>query len=162
LAFLLIDAAVVESHRDLSDYCATFSTGEWPMSDDQNPNPSPEASTAEASPTQNEVFEKVAVAMATAAEAMKSGAADGHTAASRAVPAARLALSKTVYSTSYYLSYGVVFPTLLVASIIPKNNALVHGMSDGARAAADAVGSLRAQRAAEHAEHEAQPAVAPA
>ena len=36
-------------------------------------------------------------------------------------------------------SYGVVFPTLLVARAVPKDNAIVNGLVDGARAARDAL-----------------------
>lgn len=132
------------------------------MSENENPEAAADATSASNDPTQNEVFEKVAVAMATAAEAMKSGATDARSAAARAVPKAQLALSKTVYSTSYYLSYGVVFPMLMVTSLIPKNNALVHGMVDGARAAHDAVDNLRVQRAEQHAAHGPAAAAAPA
>lgn len=132
------------------------------MNENENPQPAADAPASEAGPSQNEVFEKVAVAMASAAEAMKSGAADGRDAAARALPRAQLALSKTVYSTSYYLSYGIVFPTLMLTSIVPRNNALVHGMIDGARAAHDAVDSLRAQRAAERETQLDQPVIAPA
>jgi hypothetical protein len=132
------------------------------MNENEDPQPAAEAAASEAAPSQNEVFEKVAVAMASAAEAMKLGATDARTAAARAVPNAQLALSKTIYSTSYYLSYGVVFPTLLLTSMIPKNNALVHGMIDGARAAHDAVDNLRAQRAEQCAAQAESPAAAPA
>ncbi|HEV3344804.1 MAG TPA: hypothetical protein VG125_30790 [Pirellulales bacterium] len=132
------------------------------MNENDDPQPAAESAANEAAPSQNEVFEKVAVAMASAAEAMKSGASDARTAAARAVPNAQLALSKTIYSTSYYLSYGVVFPALLLTSLIPKNNALVHGMLDGARAAHDAVDNLRAERAEPPAEQSESPAAAPA
>ncbi|MGZ3396333.1 MAG: hypothetical protein ACXVB2_19585, partial [Isosphaeraceae bacterium] len=48
-------------------------------------------------------------------------------------------------------SYGIVFPTALVARAIPKENAAVHGLIDGARAAIDMVNDMRAKSlSAEH------------
>jgi hypothetical protein len=43
------------------------------------------------------------------------------------------------------LSYGVVFPATLIARSVPKDNAAVRGLIDGARAAADKVHSIRGQ-----------------
>ena len=42
---------------------------------------------------------------------------------------------RAIYNLGYAVSYGVVFPTMLVARTIPTNNALVHGLCDGAGAA---------------------------
>ena len=44
-------------------------------------------------------------------------------------------LSRLTYTTCYAVSYGVVFPTLLVVRAVPKHNVLVQGLIDGARAA---------------------------
>ena len=43
---------------------------------------------------------------------------------------------RAVYGFGYYLSFGVMFPTLLVVRAIPLDNALGHGMWDGTLAAA--------------------------
>lgn len=51
--------------------------------------------------------------------------------------------TRMIYNTSYAISYGVVMPTALVASLLPKENALMHGLIDGARAAADAASAAR-------------------
>ena len=56
--------------------------------------------------------------------------------ASEIMPARRTFLGRTIYSTSYAVSYGVVFPTMLVVRAMPKDNALFHGLADGAEAAA--------------------------
>jgi hypothetical protein len=48
-------------------------------------------------------------------------------------------VSKLVYKSTYTLSYGVVYGVVFVAGVFPKNNAVVHGLTDGARAALDAV-----------------------
>ena len=95
-----------------------------------------------------DAMNRVAKAMSDAAGAVRSGASDAAESARRLAPKAARVVSQTVYSTCYYFSYGVVFPTMFVVSFIPKNNALVHGLVDGARAASDAVCDLRARRAA--------------
>lgn len=51
-------------------------------------------------------------------------------------------LSRVVYGATYTISYGVVFPVALVAGSIPRNNAAVRGLIEGAQAAshrADAI-----------------------
>lgn len=48
-------------------------------------------------------------------------------------------LSQLVYKSTYSVSYGVVYGVVFVANVFPKNNPVVHGLSDGARAALDAV-----------------------
>jgi hypothetical protein len=52
-------------------------------------------------------------------------------------------ISRCVYTTCYTISYGVVFPAMLLAHSIPRNNAAVRGLIDGAHAAiqkADEIG----------------------
>jgi hypothetical protein len=85
----------------------------------------------------------VADAMETAVQAAKEGAAAAKEAAEQAVPAANRFLSRFVYTTCYTLSYGIVFPTVFVARSVPKNNALVLGLIDGAQAAIDAVDEIK-------------------
>ena len=71
-----------------------------------------------------------------------SGAAvaDAKVTVEKALPAAGRFLNRFVYTTSYTFSYGIVFPAMLIAKSIPSNNAMVHGLVDGARAAAEAGG----------------------
>jgi len=85
----------------------------------------------------------VAGAWDIALRAAKNGAADAKETAGKALPAAGRLLSQLVYNTSYSLSYGVVFPTVLIAKSIPANNAVVNGFVDGARAANDWVDELK-------------------
>jgi hypothetical protein len=85
----------------------------------------------------------VADAMDAAVHAVKEGAADAKETAAKAVPAVGLYLSRFVYTTCYTLSYGVVFPAMFVAKSIPTDNAIVHGLVDGARAATDMVVELK-------------------
>jgi hypothetical protein len=89
-----------------------------------------------------------ASAIETAMQAARDGAADARAAVDRAIPAIAEFTSRLVYTTSYAISYGVVFPTLLVARAIPKDNVLVHGLVDGARAATDMVDDWRGDRQA--------------
>src|SRR3954451_8705245 len=81
-------------------------------------------------------------AMALAVQAARDGASDAQTRASEAFPAIQAFLSRFTYTTFYALSYGVVFPSLLVARALPKENALVHGLVDGGLAARDAVAGM--------------------
>ena len=80
-------------------------------------------------------------AMALALQAAKDGAADAQERVSEMMPAIGGFLSRLTYTTCYAVSYGVVFPTLLVARAVPRDNALVNGLVDGARAARDSVES---------------------
>ncbi len=64
----------------------------------------------------------------------------------KALPAASRFLSRFIYTTSYTFSYGVVFPAVLIAKSIPSDNAVVHGLVDGARAASDTVDQWKSSR----------------
>jgi hypothetical protein len=85
----------------------------------------------------------VADAMETALQAAKDGAADAKATVEKAFPGASRFLSRFIYTTCYTLSYGVVFPTVLIARSIPRNNAVVHGLVDGAQAAIDMVDQMK-------------------
>ena len=64
-------------------------------------------------------------------------------------------LSKSVYATCYYASFGVMIPTYAVVSVLPTQNALGFGFLDGARAAGDSVELLKQRRAERQARKEA-------
>jgi len=51
------------------------------------------------------------------------------------VPAIGRAISKAVYGTFYYASYGIVLTAVTVAQSIPADNAMGRGVKDGAAAA---------------------------
>lgn len=51
-------------------------------------------------------------------------------------------VSRLLYTASYNLAYGIVFPVMFIAYSVPTENALVHGLIDGGRAARDAVAAL--------------------
>ena len=78
-------------------------------------------------------------AMSLALQAAKDGAADAQQRVNEMMPAIGGFLSRLTYTTCYAVSYGVVFPTLLVARAVPKDNAIVNGLVDGARAAREAL-----------------------
>jgi hypothetical protein len=69
------------------------------------------------------------------ANAARNGAADARVAANQALSNTSLFLARVVYQTTYAVSYGVVFPTALVARAIPRDNAAVRGFIEGAHAA---------------------------
>jgi hypothetical protein len=89
-------------------------------------------------------------AMALAVQAAKDGASDAQAKVSEMMPALGGFLSRLTYTTCYAVSYGVVFPTLLVARAVPKDNAVVHGLVDGALAARDALADRDRHAATEH------------
>ena len=78
-------------------------------------------------------------ALALAAQAAREGAADARAKVAEIAPIAGDFLRRVTYTSSYLVSYGVVFPALLAARAIPKNNALVNGLIDGAAAARDSL-----------------------
>jgi hypothetical protein len=92
--------------------------------------------------------QSVSNAMETAIQAAREGAADARAAVDRALPVISEFVSRFVYTTSYSISYGVVFPAMLLARAVPKDNALVHGLVDGARAATDMVDDWQGSREA--------------
>jgi hypothetical protein len=81
----------------------------------------------------------VAEALDAAVEAVRGGADDARARVANVIPAAGRCVSRFVYGTSYSISYGVVFTAVLIARAIPKNNAAVHGLIDGAHAAIEKV-----------------------
>jgi hypothetical protein len=94
-------------------------------------------------------FVMVGEAVVAAADAVKQSTSDARQAASQAVPAVRSAVAKTVYTVSYYTSYGVVFTALTAMRLTPLENALGYGLRDGAVAARDArTGPVRQAKAA--------------
>ncbi len=93
-----------------------------------------------------DALKAVADAMETAIQAAKDGTADAKATVEKAFPIVSRFLSRSVYTTCYTISYGVVFPTILIARSIPANNTVVHGFLDGARAAIDMVDQLKRRR----------------
>jgi hypothetical protein len=76
-------------------------------------------------------------------QAARDGAADAQEAAARTWDATSLFASRLVYCTCYSLSYGIVFPAMLLACAIPRNNEAVRGLIDGANAAILKVDQIR-------------------
>jgi hypothetical protein len=88
-------------------------------------------------------LQAVADAMDAAAKAAKEGVEEARATAADTLPVANEFLSRLAYKTCYTISYGVVFPTVLIARSIPPNNALMNGLVDGAQAAIDMVQEMR-------------------
>ena len=91
------------------------------------------AKTPAAKATKNDPFRAIAHALDKAYKAARGGTPNMKGAAGKAIPAAADFLSRVVYNTSYTLSYGVVFPAVMIARTIPANNVVVHGFVDGAK-----------------------------
>jgi hypothetical protein len=93
----------------------------------------------------NDPLKSVANALDSAVQAVKGGVEDVRLSASSALPALSSFLSGVTFKACYAVSYGVVFPAVLVAHAIPKENPAAHGLIDGARAAIDHVNEMRAK-----------------
>jgi hypothetical protein len=93
----------------------------------------------------NERLNSLANALDAAVQAAKGGMEDARATVSGALPAITSSLSGLTYKTCYAISYGIVFPTILVVRTIPKENAVFHGLIDGARAATDVINEMRAK-----------------
>jgi hypothetical protein len=87
----------------------------------------------------------VADALEAAVQAAKDGATNAREAAAEYLPESGSLLSKVAYNTCYAISYGLVFPSVLLAQSIPHNNALVHGLIDGAQAARDMAAEMKSK-----------------
>jgi hypothetical protein len=80
--------------------------------------------------------------MEVAVQAARQGAADASAAAARAWSASNAIVARAVYTTTYTVSYGLVFPAVFVAQAIPRDNAAVRGLIEGAEAASRRVDQL--------------------
>jgi len=67
--------------------------------------------------------------------AARDGAADARETASRVLSGTGMFLARILYTSTYTISYGVVFPVALVTQSIPRDNAAVRGLIEGAQAA---------------------------
>lgn len=81
--------------------------------------------------------------LSTIGQAARDGAADAREMANRVWANTSLFLCRFVYTTSYTISYGVIFPATLIARSVPRDNAAVRGLMDGAKAATDKVHQMR-------------------
>ncbi|MFO0957984.1 MAG: hypothetical protein U0800_11240 [Isosphaeraceae bacterium] len=88
-------------------------------------------------------LQSIADALESASQATQQGFADMKAKADQTIPALQSGASQAAYKMGYGLSYGVVFAAVFVSRAIPRDNALVHGIVDGARAATDFVKESR-------------------
>jgi hypothetical protein len=58
-------------------------------------------------------------------------------------------VSRFAYTSSYMVSYGLVYATVFVAKSIPQDNPIVQGCIDGGRAALDALNEAKSVPTAE-------------
>ncbi|MGX2039797.1 hypothetical protein ACWJKU_06640 [Methylocaldum sp. MU1018] len=68
-------------------------------------------------------------------EAFKEGAEHARSTFAEIIPELGGMIHKSVYSGFYYLTYGAVFGSLLIGSLIPADSAMTEGVRDGAEAA---------------------------
>lgn len=88
---------------------------------------------AEAAP--QTALECTAEPESTLSEAIREGSEDARATAANLFPALSGLLYKGVYNSFYVLTYGVVFGSLVVGSLIPSNNAMGDGVRAGFKAA---------------------------
>jgi hypothetical protein len=69
--------------------------------------------------------------------AARAGAADASCAARGFLPAVSRAVGGSVHATGFAIGYAVTFPAFFVARVVPRNNAIVYGLTDGGRAGLD-------------------------
>jgi hypothetical protein len=109
-----------------------------------------------AAPASQNAIRTVVDAWDMAVQAAKDGASNARATAGNMVPAAGRFVSRAVYTMSYSLSYGFVFPAAFIAKSMPADNAVMHGLVDGARAANDWVDELKHREPAAEEEGEAE------
>jgi len=94
-----------------------------------------------------EEVKEVAEETVAASEGIRQGAAEAGETADRLLPKVGKLMSKGIYSTCYYGSFGVVFTALTIARLLPKDGAVIHGIEDGADAARHAAEETEATTA---------------
>jgi hypothetical protein len=90
----------------------------------------------------------ITTAIGTAGAAVRDGARSATARVQEVLPAAGQHISKFVYTSCYFMSYGVVFPTVFVANFVPGLGPIAAGVNDGASAARDYVHDLQSRAAA--------------
>jgi hypothetical protein len=98
---------------------------------------------ANAPDTATDPLKTIASAMENAAQAIEDSAVK----LGEAMPKTRRFLGRFLYSAFYFTSYGVVFPTLFVANVVPGLGSIGDGLVEGANAANDAINERKARRA---------------
>lgn len=91
-----------------------------------------------------EAPEKTGGAVENVISAFKEGASDAREAAANFIPSVGKLVHQGVYRGFYAVTYGVVFGSLVVGSLIPTNNAMGEGVRDGIDAAQKAFKSKKA------------------
>jgi hypothetical protein len=104
-------------------------------------------STAAAGLDSSDPLKSVADALETAFQAVKDGSTEATAAAENAIPAATRFVARLAYNTTYTITFGVVFPSMMIAQSIPADNAIIRGFTDGAHAAIEKIDHLKARQA---------------
>jgi hypothetical protein len=78
-------------------------------------------------------------------DSVKHAASEIQLSAAEALPATSRFVGRIIYNTSYAVSFGFTFPMMMIVRVVPKDNALVHGLVDGALAARDRVHEWRGE-----------------
>jgi hypothetical protein len=92
---------------------------------------------ATADTAQDATMQSVADAMRDASKTAAEHAAKVRNTIGDAGPRAMRSVSRFGYTSAYVFSYGVVYAAVFVAQALPQENAIMHGLRDGGRAALD-------------------------
>jgi hypothetical protein len=111
---------------------------------------------ATAPDTATDPLKTIANAMENTTEAIEDGAVK----LGEAMPKTRRFLGRFLYSAFYFTSYGLVFPTLFVANVVPGLGSMADGIVEGANAANNAINERKARRAKRREERAAKKAAA--
>jgi hypothetical protein len=90
-------------------------------------------------------------------ESVKAGATAAQAAVTDFVPAVGKNLRTLVYNGLYYVSFGVTFSALTVASLVPSDNVMGKALADGAEAAKEVFRKQHRQAASEASGRTANP-----
>ena len=83
------------------------------------------------------IMQSIAEAMREAARTTPEPAAEVDKPMNAAGPRALETISRMVYTGSYVLAYGIVYPTVFVAQALPQENPIMRGFRDGGKAAVE-------------------------
>jgi hypothetical protein len=102
-----------------------------------------QATTSETNTDEVDPLHSVADAMREAIDKASEDATQTRERITQAGAGVTHSLSRFAYTSSYMVSYGIVYLTVFVARSIPEDNPVVEGFIDGGRAAMEALNEAK-------------------
>lgn len=100
-------------------------------------------SAAAAAPNETDPLRSISDAMREAITNASDDASRAHEKLCEASAGLGNSVSRFAYTSSYMLSYGIVYASVFVARSVPQDNPIVEGFIDGGRAAMEALNEAR-------------------